>query len=695
MFHSEQSPINPRTGVKWAHGDAIRCICGAQVRVGLGGFGNLRLHQRGARHGLALRLRIETAVDALNRQAVSETAARNGGEPSPGGAQLPHRRLVPGPSSVATPQRTQTPQSSATHIIRQLRRAIHGMPDEFKAALSSAPSDGPLAALAEGSGASDSPWEVSAVELTLSRLFGPDVSQETIEGYVQVGSLGLDALATWLRKHVYKRVEDHHLRPLQRMLDAIRLVARRRGFSLPADEDEASPAPASSAHPTVPVAPPQHAVSVAPPPVAPVRRIVPPHTPAGMLLAAHSGRHPILVPMLPQASGPIPGPSRLPIQPNPASGPPPPAPLPSATNDTSARPREAVCPLCGPECGRLKTSTEQVTHMSAHILFDRRVPPGSCAFCLQPPVMGCRFHLRKDRQQIDYALSYCRLMPAHLSYGPASRSIPSSPCSNVPKVCPLCPANAPAVWKYHLQRHIVEVHRVAPDPFGYLFYLSADELRGMRGVLEKAFIRVRRHINEIADFASTVPGPPRPTDVRTPSPPRKLPIPALSSPTKVKSEPVAGPVPTPYPHSGPSTYPPPATLTYIPAPVVPSQGDPDVSMDDAISPLAEELPPLSPIASIGGDHSPLEAGVATLSLVPSSGLQDEPDLQDDELPASEDLRSSPGVAHTPTAAVFPLPTPVSSPEVDKTHLGQKRMRDDEVIETSADDVQSKRPRTTL
>lgn len=224
---------------------------------------------------------------------------------------------------------------------------------------------------------------------------------------------------------------------------------------------------------------------------------------------------------------PVAGPSRLPFPPRPLQLPRPAGP-----------PPDAVCPLCGPDCGRLKSATEQVTHMSAHILFDRRVPPDACGFCLQPPMAGCRFFLRRDRQQLNYAASYCRLMPAHLSYGPASRSIPSSPCSNMPKVCPLCPADAPAVWKYHMQRHLVTKHPTAAlDQLGYLWYISPDEIRGMRGVLEKAFIRVRRHITEISEQATVldpsrahiIPGPPAPQDVRTPTPPGRPPIPVLSS----------------------------------------------------------------------------------------------------------------------------------------------------------------------
>jgi hypothetical protein len=44
------------------------------------------------------------------------------------------------------------------------------------------------------------------------------------------------------------------------------------------------------------------------------------------------------------------------------------------------------------------------------------------------------------------------------SYNTAFQSKESSPCSNVPMLCPLCPKQAPAIWRYNLEQHFIEYH---------------------------------------------------------------------------------------------------------------------------------------------------------------------------------------------------------------------------------------------
>lgn len=178
------------------------------------------------KHGKALQLRIQTAVAARNREAAREAAGVSAHAPTaaPQGTLIPYKRFLPGPNAVAIPPRTATPQTPATQLIRSLRRTIYSLPSEVAVAAS----DGPLAFLNQDLGAGDvqpdSLWDVDDVHKAIQQLFGPNVSQETIETYVERGAHGLDGMARWLRVHVYKRVPEAQQRPLQRMLDAIRAV---------------------------------------------------------------------------------------------------------------------------------------------------------------------------------------------------------------------------------------------------------------------------------------------------------------------------------------------------------------------------------------------------------------------------------------------------------------------------------------
>ena len=45
------------------------------------------------------------------------------------------------------------------------------------------------------------------------------------------------------------------------------------------------------------------------------------------------------------------------------------------------------------------------------------------------------------------------------SYGIAAESTTSSPCSNVPIHCPICPKTDPAIWKYFMKVHFKEKHK--------------------------------------------------------------------------------------------------------------------------------------------------------------------------------------------------------------------------------------------
>ncbi|KAF8152359.1 hypothetical protein B0H34DRAFT_724881 [Crassisporium funariophilum] len=88
-------------------------------------------------------------------------------------------------------------------------------------------------------------------------------------------------------------------------------------------------------------------------------------------------------------------------------------------------------------------------HIGAHVLhdpsLDRSMP--LCGLCLRPSPM-CQFFLKKGKG-------------AHAS-GVASESTASSPCSNVPIHCPLCPKSDPAIWRYFFRIHFQQKHPNAP-----------------------------------------------------------------------------------------------------------------------------------------------------------------------------------------------------------------------------------------
>jgi len=68
-----------------------------------------------------------------------------------------------------------------------------------------------------------------------------------------------------------------------------------------------------------------------------------------------------------------------------------------------------------------------------------------------------------------------------LSYGIASASTKSSPCSNIPILCPLCPKIEPAVWRYNAKYHFGLAHPNAdPKKYHHLWDISNFEIQEMK-----------------------------------------------------------------------------------------------------------------------------------------------------------------------------------------------------------------------
>ena len=77
-------------------------------------------------------------------------------------------------------------------------------------------------------------------------------------------------------------------------------------------------------------------------------------------------------------------------------------------------------------------------------------------------------------------------MKLNFSYTVAAESSSSSPCSNVPVQCPLCPKISPAVWKYFIKTHFEIQHPNAPmENHSYLWKLSNFEVVEMKRIWEK------------------------------------------------------------------------------------------------------------------------------------------------------------------------------------------------------------------
>ncbi|TFK65680.1 hypothetical protein BDN72DRAFT_962369, partial [Pluteus cervinus] len=149
------------------------------------------------------------------------------------------------------------------------------------------------------------------------------------------------------------------------------------------------------------------------------------------------------------------------------------------------------CPLCTFNLD-LAQGQRVLEHIGAHILFDARVDRAldPCGPCLLPAA-ACRYFLKKGKGakaglKIDTDLSHgCILIKCKFSYRVAAKSSPSSPSSNIPLACPICPKAAPAVWRYNLKRHLRTVHPlVGPKGETYhdLYKLDPSESEGMKNI---------------------------------------------------------------------------------------------------------------------------------------------------------------------------------------------------------------------
>ncbi|KAJ7874305.1 hypothetical protein B0H14DRAFT_2343741 [Mycena olivaceomarginata] len=160
------------------------------------------------------------------------------------------------------------------------------------------------------------------------------------------------------------------------------------------------------------------------------------------------------------------------------------------TNGRSIDPEaENCCPKCSPAVPlNISQGQRVLAHCGAHLLFDPSInrQHEACGLCMRPTPM-CTFYLTRSngKFQVDWEKSTC-MFRINFQYGVAEcSSSPSSPCSNVPVICPLCGPQHPAVWKYSLEAHFRNVHHLADSrKFPMTVTITDDEKTWMKEIWE-------------------------------------------------------------------------------------------------------------------------------------------------------------------------------------------------------------------
>ena len=148
------------------------------------------------------------------------------------------------------------------------------------------------------------------------------------------------------------------------------------------------------------------------------------------------------------------------------------------------------CPGC-PRIVHLDRSNGQrvLAHIGSHVLhntaIDWTLEP--CRLCLCPATLCTIYLTKRSAWNRNWTLKYGGTVPCpnvmSFSYATAMISSESSPCSNVPVICPWCPDDSPAMWRYNMQLHLKNRHRRV-DPYKHkeLWVLTKDEEMAMASI---------------------------------------------------------------------------------------------------------------------------------------------------------------------------------------------------------------------
>jgi len=158
------------------------------------------------------------------------------------------------------------------------------------------------------------------------------------------------------------------------------------------------------------------------------------------------------------------------------------------------------CAKYGPRVTLNQSNGQRVLeHMGAHILYDITLSHSQevCGLCLQPSPMCMLFlksrHGASASCSMDIHKSTCANL-IHFNYASAAHSSESSPCSNVPIPCPLCPKQSPAVWTYCLHMHFHERHKLASHTqYPINVQLPESEKEGMKKIWDTCFNAWKPH----------------------------------------------------------------------------------------------------------------------------------------------------------------------------------------------------------
>ncbi|KAF8874101.1 hypothetical protein CPB84DRAFT_1817928 [Gymnopilus junonius] len=162
--------------------------------------------------------------------------------------------------------------------------------------------------------------------------------------------------------------------------------------------------------------------------------------------------------------------------------------------------REKECPICVPTVDFSGASAHRVLeHNAGHILFDQHVNVANqpCGLCLRP-VPACSFYLKKGKgekttMQMDVKKSMCA-NKLGFQYQTAMESTKSTPCSNAPIPCPLCPKSALAIWQYNLRYHLKDAHRVDNlEPHSHLSTITHIKKHPRRSTKDSALVISEAH----------------------------------------------------------------------------------------------------------------------------------------------------------------------------------------------------------
>jgi hypothetical protein len=155
---------------------------------------------------------------------------------------------------------------------------------------------------------------------------------------------------------------------------------------------------------------------------------------------------------------------------------------------------KSVCSKCGSKTHVDSSKTQRILeHMGAHILYDSANLRNQevCGLCLRPAPM-CQIYMKKTRGvdrnfSVDTKRSSCVNLVKRFSCSVASESTESSPCTNFPINCSLCPPKSTAVWTYSLDAHFRERHKLSPANFPIQFAISSLERQRMKSIWDKRY----------------------------------------------------------------------------------------------------------------------------------------------------------------------------------------------------------------